>query len=123
MPFVTRQELEDWTNDLADSGKVIIVEGPYDKKALVAIGIPAKQVVTLGKPLYQVVESVAEKHKHAVILTDFDKKGKELYGKLSKDLVRHGVNIDKKFREFLQKKTKLSHIEGINVYLKNLQSL
>ena len=121
MLFATREEIYEWISDLLDSGKIIIVEGPYDKKALVAAGIPAKQVVHLGKPLYQVVESVAEKHKHAVILTDFDKKGKELYGKLSRDLVRHGVQIDKMFREFLQKRTKLSHVEGFNTYLRNLE--
>jgi len=47
------------------------------------------------------------------LLTDLDKKGKELYGKLNSGLQRFGVRIDNNFREFLFKKTKIRQIEGL----------
>ena len=77
--------------------------------------------MTLGRPLYQVAESVARKHRRAVILTDLDRKGKQLYGKLRRELEHQGVQVDSQYREFLQKKTRLSHIEGINTYFSHME--
>ncbi|PIN86509.1 topoisomerase [Candidatus Woesearchaeota archaeon CG10_big_fil_rev_8_21_14_0_10_44_13] len=113
-----KEELIEWTRKLAESGKAIIVEGQKDRKSLEFFGI--KDIVTLKKPLYLIAEEIAEKSKEAIILTDFDRKGKELYGRLKKDLERNGVKVDNYFREFLQKNTKLSHIEGLRTYVGNL---
>ena len=121
MAFATREELAEWAENLKHSSLCIIVEGPHDRKAIALVGIPAQQVVTLGRPLYQVAEFVAEKHRRAVILTDLDRKGRELYGKLRKELMQQGVKVDNTYREFLQKKTRLSHIEGINTYFSNME--
>jgi len=115
----SREELRKWAERLRESGKAIIVEGKKDKASLSDLGID--NVVTLKKPLFAVVEDVAEKTKEVVILTDFDKKGKELYGKLKKDFARNGVKVDMYFREFLQKNTRLSHIEGLRRYIGNLE--
>ncbi|MFC1754292.1 toprim domain-containing protein [Thermoproteota archaeon] len=112
--------INDWLTKLRISDKLIIVEGIKDRKALEGLDIPGSRIMTMKKPIYQVVEEIAEQHKEAIILTDFDKKGKELYGRLKKDLLRHGVRIDSYFREFLQKNTKLSHIEGIKTYFSRL---
>jgi len=121
MAFATRAELGEWAENLKHSSLCIIVEGSHDKKALTQVGIPAQQIVALGRPLYQVAEFVAEKHRRAVILTDLDRKGRELYGKLRKELMQQGVKVDNTYREFLQKKTRLSHIEGINTYFSNME--
>ena len=109
------EELDEFIKDLRSSEKLIIVEGMKDKKALESFGI--KNIVTLNKPLHQVIEDVAEKSKDVIILTDLDKKGKELFGKLSSGLQSHGVRVDKSFREFLFRKTKLRQIEGLVTYL------
>ena len=53
-------------------------------------------------------------------ITDFDKKGKQLYGKLNHDLCRFGVKVDNKFRHFLFRKTKLRQIEGLDSYIERL---
>ena len=58
--------------------------------------------------------------KEFLILTDFDKKGKELYGKIARNLDKLGATVNKEYREFFQKKTKLSHVEGLEMYVKNL---
>ena len=116
-----------------DSEKAIIVEGPYDKKALENIGITNRIIViNVGKGLFERVEKAVEiveksteelekrkDKKEIIILTDFDKKGKELYGKLKKDLVKHGIKIDNEFREWLRRRTKISHIEGLDSYVEN----
>jgi 5S rRNA maturation endonuclease (ribonuclease M5) len=101
---------------LKTSGKLIVVEGKKDRKALEKLGF--RNIIELNKkPLFQIIENISMKHKECIILTDLDKKGKQLYGKLNAGLCRLGVKVDNKFREFLQKKTRLSHIEGIVTYL------
>ncbi len=119
----TAEELHDWLRELRASGLLIIVEGLKDKGALLQLGI--RKVVHLNKPLYHIVEDIAECEGDieggVVILTDLDLKGKQLYGKLKKDLVAHGVKVDRKFREFLQRKTKISHIEGLETYIRHQQ--
>ena len=106
--------LERWLEDLRTCGKIIIVEGSKDKKALTAFGI--KNIITLRRPLYLVCEEVAYKATDAVILTDLDKKGKELYGKLNTTLQTLGVRVDHRFREDLFKNTELHQIEGLVRY-------
>ena len=109
--------LRSWFDKLAQQNKLIIVEGAKDAAALRACGVRNAVMVLSKKPLYAVVEEAAEKTGDAIILTDFDKKGKELYGKLKKSLAAHGVRVDLFFREFLQAHTTLSHIEGLKTYV------
>lgn len=91
---------------------LVIVEGKNDKKALTELGF--KKVITLNKALYQIIESINEKR--VVILTDLDKKGKELYSRLAKDLQMRGVVVDNNLRGLLFK-TDLRQIEGLGSYL------
>lgn len=94
-----------------DSKAAVIVEGKKDKIALEEMGV--KNIVTLKKPIYQVIEEVAEKHEEAVILTDLDSEGKRLYGKISSGLQKHGIKIDDKIRNYIRKNTKIRQIEGL----------
>ncbi len=110
--------LKEWAKGLNDSKKLIVVEGIKDRRALQDLGIK-NEILVLNKPLDAVAEEAARIEKEVVLLTDFDSKGKELYGKLKRDLVKLGVKVDAYFREWLQKNTKLSHVEGIDSYFKN----
>ncbi len=110
------EKFQQWLTKLRQTTKAIIVEGPKDKKALSHF-TNAPVIMLSKKPLFAVCEDVAKEHSEVILLTDFDKKGKELYGKLFKHLRKHGVRIDTYFREFLQKNTKLSHVEGLNTYV------
>ena len=113
------EELLEWIEKIRDSDKIVIVEGKEDKAALKRLGIT--NIVQLNKrPLYKVVEELIEKGKPVIILTDLDKKGKQLYGKLNHDLQRFGVKIDNKFRHFLFRKTQLRQIEGLDSYIERL---
>lgn len=101
---------------IKDSNILIIVEGKKDKIALEKLGI--SNVIELNKkPLFQIVEEIADFNDECIILTDLDKKGKEIYGKLNSNLQKNGVKVDNKFREFLFRHTKLRQIEGLTAYL------
>ena len=114
------EELNKEINKFKETGRIIIVEGKKDRRALEKLGF--KNIVELNKkPLFQIIEDISNKNKECDILTDLDKKGKELYGKLNSGLCRYGVKVDNKFREFLQKNTRLSHIEGLFNYLNKEQ--
>jgi len=109
--------IEEWAKKLRESNRTVIVEGPKDKRALEHFGI--YNIVTLSKkPIFATCEDIAANTDQAVILTDYDRKGKELYGKLYKGLQKLGVGIDNRFRLFLYKK-RLSHIEGLVTFAKS----
>jgi len=87
-----------WLQELADSGKLIVVEGKKDRAALQRLGIT--NVFSLDKkPLFQAVEEISAISDKVVLLTDLDNEGKKLYSRLNTDLQRHGVQIDNYFRE------------------------
>lgn len=95
---------------------VVIVEGKKDVAALEKFGV--KRIVSLeGYALFEVVERVCAHDKRCVVLTDLDKKGRELYGTLARDLRRHGVVVDDSLRTFLFKETAIRQIEGLGKYI------
>lgn len=98
------------------SNTIVIVEGKKDRAALNKFGI-TNIIELTKKPLFQIVEEVANSNEECIILTDLDKKGKEIYGKLNSDLQKHGVKVNNKFRNFLFKNTKLRQIEGMDTYM------
>ena len=113
-----KEEFYDLIKKIKDSNILVIVEGNKDKIALEKIGI--KNISTLSKkPLFQIVEEISDSNKECVILTDLDKKGKEIYGRLNSDLQKRGVKINNKLRNFLFKNTKLRQIEGLTAYLED----
>ena len=100
--------------ELKQNNTMIVVEGKKDDFALQELGL--KNIIELSKkPLFAVVEQISDSCRECVILTDLDKKGKELYGKLSSDLQLRGVRINNKLRNFLFRKTKIRQIEGIQL--------
>lgn len=113
------EEFKKHIDKIKSSNILVIVEGKKDRNALESLGI--SNVVELSKkPLFQIVEEIAGSNKECIILTDLDKKGKELYGKLNSNLQRHGVKVNNKFREFLFRNTKLRQVEGLGSYLEAL---
>ena len=108
------EEFQNFVDKIKNSNTLVIVEGKKDRIALNKISI--NNIVELNKkPLFQIVEEISDSNDECVILTDLDKKGKELYGKLNSDLQKRGVKVNNKLREFLFKNTKLRQIEGINL--------
>jgi 5S rRNA maturation endonuclease (ribonuclease M5) len=74
----------------------IIVEGKRDEKALKSLGL--KDIIAInGRPLYQIAE-IANTKKNLVILTDFDKKGRQIEKKLRCLLQKRGKQPNLKLR-------------------------
>jgi len=115
----TKKEFEDFILKLkeASKDKLVLVEGKKDKAALEKLDI--SNIITLKKPLYAVVEDIVETKKECILLLDLDKKGRELYARISSKLKQFGVKIDDSFREFLFK-TRLRQIEGMSTYFEKL---
>jgi len=112
-------DIEDFIDKLKQV-KLIIVEGKKDKAALEKFGI--KNIFVLNGPLYKNIEEISEKAKEVVILTDLDKEGRKLFSRFNSRLQERGIKVDNSFREFLFKETKLRQIEGIDSYIKNINS-
>ena len=112
-----KEEFQELIDKAVASNILIIVEGKKDREALQKLGI--SNITELSKkPLYQVVEEASNASSECAILTDLDRKGKEIYGKLNSQLQRNGVKIDNKLRNFLFNHTKVRQIEGLTAYFK-----
>ena len=112
-------EFSEHINKIRQSGILVIVEGKKDKKALQNFGI--KNIIELNKkPLFEIIENISDNNEKCIILTDLDRQGKELYGKLNSGLQQRGVKIDNNFRNFLFKNTKLRQIEGLETYIEKI---
>jgi len=109
--------LDEWIAALQATPKLILVEGKNDEAALRDHDITNVRVI-VGIPFYRVVEEVARTTKEVIVLTDLDKEGRRWYGKLRHALQARGVKIDTQFREFLLRRTTLTHIEGLAHYLR-----
>ena len=115
---IIEKEFSEHVNKIKQSNTLIIVEGKKDRKTLESFGM--KNIIELNKkPLFEIIENISNNNKNCIILTDLDKQGKELYGKLNSGLQQFGVKIDNNFRNFLFKNTKLRQIEGLITYIEN----
>ena len=101
---------------------VFIVEGKKDAAALRALGF--QKVYTIhanGISLKERIEKIAllvGKKNRVCILTDFDKKGKQLYIILKRELQNFGVKMDNSLRKFLLIQG-ISHIEGLDSFVES----
>ncbi len=98
---------------------VVIVEGKNDLVVMKQLGY--EKVLTLNKPIYELVEQLMERKEKVMILTDMDKQGKRLFSTLKRELNNNGVMIDNSLREFLFRKG-FSTIEGLTKLIEILKN-
>ncbi|MBM3232099.1 toprim domain-containing protein [Candidatus Pacearchaeota archaeon] len=101
---------------------VFIVEGKKDTAALHALGFEkVYEIHQTGISIHERIESILhtlDKKDTVCILTDFDKKGKQLYFIIKREMQDFGIKIDSSFRNMLLR-TNVSHIEGFDSYVEN----
>ncbi|NOZ80724.1 MAG: toprim domain-containing protein [DPANN group archaeon] len=107
--------IEEWKTAVNASEKAIVVEGKNDEKALREMGIANRIYQLSRKAIFAVIEEVWQKERQVIILTDLDKEGKKLYGRLSSGLQDHGVEIDNVFREWLFRNSQVRQVEGLKL--------
>jgi len=77
--------------------RLVIVEGKKDEKALQSLGIT--DIIPInGRPLFTLVQGIANKEKEVVILTDFDQQGRRLNARLMTLLQRQHVPTNLRIR-------------------------
>lgn len=82
----------------------VVVEGDRDVRALQALGIPEPILkVNIGESLLNLSEAAARQYKGFVILTDWDRKGRELAGRLAEYLGSAGASVDLDLRRRLKR--------------------
>jgi len=108
------ENIQDWIDEIKGSKSLILVEGKKDRYALNSFGL--SNIMTIKKPLFEVVEEISGITDRCILLVDLDKQGRKLYSYFKKNLQRRGVKIEDRFRQFLYKNTEITNIEGIKRY-------
>lgn len=109
----------------SDEGAVILVEGVKDIKALRQIGIAGKiySVKNIRIPLCDYLLKYVNSKDEIIVLTDFDRRGVQLAGKMTNYLEKCGKSINLTFwlkiRGFISRDIK--DVEGIASYVKTIQ--
>ncbi len=105
---------------------VIIVEGKKSADAMYSVGF--RKIYTLhetGVPMKervaQIMESINKKDK-VCILTDFDRKGKDLYLLVKPIFQEHGAKLDSSLRGLLLK-GQFEHVEEITQFFDKLSKI
>lgn len=102
----------------------IIVEGKKDRRALKILGFKG-DIYSLnhGIPLFRFCEEYAERHKKAIILTDWDHKGGRIARTLREGLAANGVKFDVDSRAKLVRlcKKDIKDVEGLPKFLELLK--
>jgi 5S rRNA maturation endonuclease (ribonuclease M5) len=116
-----QEALEPILDDLKSlpPGTVILVEGSKDEAALRNLGIGSEiRHVHPSRSLPDKLSGFVE----AVILTDYDRHGSYLAGRCERTARSFGVRPNLEFRRRIRKATfkELSHIEGLDAYVRNL---
>jgi 5S rRNA maturation endonuclease (ribonuclease M5) len=105
---------------------IIVVEGKKDSQVLKSFGFSRVfEIHKTGVPIRERVEyicSLTEKKDRICILTDLDRQGKKLYEFLKPIFQEHGAKLDSTFRGILIK-SKISHIEGLSNFLRNVEEV
>ncbi len=105
---------------------IIVVEGKKDLNALKSLGFQSVYAIHItGVSLRERAEQIANqisKRDKICILTDLDKRGKQLYLLLKSLFQELGVHLDSTLRGILIK-SRISHIEGVNKFLDKLESV
>lgn len=105
---------------------LVVVEGKRDAKALEAIGLD--NVITInGQSLPALISRIQKEHKDrkVLILTDFDKKGRQIYAKITRMLQAYKIPTNSGLRYALKRvvsntgKVRIEEIKEVDLYGKD----
>ncbi len=102
----------------------IIVEGPNDRRALRSLGVGGEIIVLNGRhTIFEMCEEIGRRHRRAIILTDWDRKGGQLCRTLSNGLLSNGVRADDRLRARISSLSagESKDVEGLPSYMERLK--
>jgi 5S rRNA maturation endonuclease (ribonuclease M5) len=109
------EELEKTILELQEENKKvpIIVEGEKDTEALRKLGINGMIIsVNAGVSLTDFCDKIAQKYKHVILLTDWDRRGGYLCHTIKRNLEGR-VNCNTHYREVFAKNAMIRTVEGL----------
>lgn len=79
---------------------IILVEGKRDRRALVENGFESRILECSSLPVHEIISRVEESgSRSALVLTDFDAHGRELFREISSALTGHGISLKNIYRK------------------------
>lgn len=121
------QDLQRVLEDLLDRNQAapIIVEGPRDRKSLRALDLHG-EIISLnrGMSVFALCESIARRHREAIILTDWDAKGGRLARQLRGALTANGMRYDDDLRARLTHlcRKDIKDVESLHAFVKSIEA-
>jgi 5S rRNA maturation endonuclease (ribonuclease M5) len=122
------EEMEGVINELrtqSEAGVPIIVEGRRDEAALRRLGVAGKVhcLKARGEPRHEFLDRL-NGTRQAIVLTDFDREGKELETWLYKELSQRGVKSDLKLWIRMRRlaRTEVRSVEELPSFIRALES-
>lgn len=131
-----REVMTDWERLARDLEKVledliernrdapVIVEGEYDRRALRALGVDGDvRMVNEGSTIFGLCESIASRHRTAIILTDWDVRGGRLARQLRDALSANGVRFDEDIRARLTRlcRKDITEVESLGGFVERVR--
>jgi 5S rRNA maturation endonuclease (ribonuclease M5) len=128
-PDIYRQRLErveELLSELSDysgRGAIIIVEGKRDILSLKRLGIEGDFELATRYSLFNFSERIAELGREVIILTDWDRRGDLLAGKLSEYFKNFGLKPELQIRNKLKliSQKEIKDIESLYNYVSKLR--
>jgi 5S rRNA maturation endonuclease (ribonuclease M5) len=100
----------------ADEGTIVVVEGERDRRALRRLGLPGTILVLHGgRTLGETAQTLSQKARRVVVLTDWDAEGGHLAHRLGEFLAPERLELDLESRRRLARvlRGELVHVEGL----------
>lgn len=111
------EELEQLLEKLRQESEnaALVVEGQSDKAALQALGVKTDffLVCRTKSSLQITAEKIAKDHKLAILMLDYDKKGKQLTKEMKINLERLRVKVNTELGRLILIKANSSTVEGL----------
>ena len=122
------EQIEKVLDDLEElSGRMpVIVEGAKDVEALKRLGVERNvHALHTGDTVFAFCEEISREWKHAVILTDWDRRGGHLARMLKDGFVANGVkpNDQVRARLVILSKKEVKDIESLPTFIERLTKL
>jgi len=117
------EELEEALADLREENRTtpIIVEGEKDIAALRALKVTGEIIrFNKGQSVSDFCDTIAQKHRRVILLTDWDRRGGRLCLQLKKNL-ENRVDIDVSYRRVFAKRGPCRTVEGMPSWLTTLR--
>jgi len=126
-PSLNPESLEELVAELVEAsgeGAAIIVEGERDERSLRDLGVSGPIIRAARRPALEVAEEAARDYRNVVVLTDWDRAGEELAGKMETYLRSAGAKVDLDTWDRLKRmvRREIKDVESLSRFVERVRS-